>query len=1297
MASFKFGTNTPYWDSSQPPPERSTAEKTFGVAALFGAGGAAFGAGFIGTSTGNVFDKYYQVARVAGHASPFGMLASLRVPEIISPFLSKQFQGGAAGNITWSSNFLQTAESRRWISATTGRTEQELLNLGIGTDSSLVFERINGVKGAFGQGDLFVETAQGKRVLLSKNMMVTERSLSSTETFVNRTNINQFASALGTVIDEDLRMRNAFVNTANGVVGGSAHRWLPVPSITGNTSTFAEVLNRLSYGRGLAAFEAQRLNRAIETIGENVPVIGEVIQPFLKSDSLLVKNGPALKTYMRYGGLAAKLGAGAMMVAEYDWLMRYKKDDLFNRELGYSISSTAIGMTAGYLAGGRNRSLLRNFRPMVAAVAGITAFMGQNVLPGFDKGIVAGVSDTLSTMNIMRAHVGEVSGFSTYRRKLEDIFPGVTSLSTGVFAGLLSYGAFAIRHSGENRYVNWAKQIKGLKDQRGMTWKNTLTDLDTHFEAWEKVSYNLKPGHDLATFKQAHAARNWRRSIIPGEALNQRFERNYQQMITRGASTGDKFDAVIKHLRSSSHAKYKGLTGGVVSFIAGMGLHAILSGKLLGSIEDSEQLERQATGEELIPVRKSRWWGAGGTPYEGGKISYYKPSLNAQIQSDSKNASLWGDEVGKYGPIRRFLLENFTYHLEEKHYEDRPYPISSPGFANFPFFGKLLGSTIGSIIKPPRLMHVDEWARANGQGETEYLNVPKRLDSNPALGLGGTGIGAPVSPYRIDEVFGDLSYRLREAAGLIGFVKNQFQKMVTGEEIYSSGKMLLAESGSMYDTAKAFWDLELGGLATLTEIPRRFLPKERSSARNRYNPIRNQMPSWLPQEFQRGDPYSTTPSGYARLPGEGYAALHPELKGIDPEAYPLWYKYEILANVAYYSDEFRDVKNTVYRMRKAGRFTPEVEAMIDRVDKQVESQKFKRNYFVETTEQRNQSFPERLARNVYLETIDTARMLAAPIEYLIPGGFRPFQKFLPVGDVVKDYERFSIYGSETSFWDFSRAWKDYLGPSFYSTIRLLGYSGIPPELQQKREIDQYFDRLTYFKYMKLSEQAAAQGDGQAAKEYRTAAHKTTYGVNPFGNPLSIYGSLPPAEKERYEGFARLYKESDRERVLELLPEDQKILFSAIWAKQDGIKISRDDKQRSSDAEKMRQLEEYFSQNPIPREDWIGWNADVDMQDIKLNYIKGLGYESFDFGMWPSQEQMITRKPYLEGAEEAIQYSPPNILSSLHRAMLSKNNVDPMQSTYVTNSGGFTNGTSVTYINDNQESQIRRELARWDEN
>ena len=72
------------------------------------------------------------------------------------------------------------------------------------------------------------------------------------------------------------------------------------------------------------------------------------------------------------------------------------------------------------------------------------------------------------------------------------------------------------------------------------------------------------------------------------------------------------------------------------------------------------------------------------------------------------------------------------------------------------------------------------------------------------------------------------------------------------------------------------------------------------------------MPSWLPGDdymtnFRVGDPYVQIDDGYARLPGAGYEALHPELKGLNPEDYPDIHKLRILADVAPYSREYNQV------------------------------------------------------------------------------------------------------------------------------------------------------------------------------------------------------------------------------------------------------------------------------------------------------------------------------------------------------------------------------------------------------
>jgi len=82
------------------------------------------------------------------------------------------------------------------------------------------------------------------------------------------------------------------------------------------------------------------------------------------------------------------------------------------------------------------------------------------------------------------------------------------------------------------------------------------------------------------------------------------------------------------------------------------------------------------------------------------------------------------------------------------------------------------------------------------------------------------------------------------------------------------------------------------------------------------NEIPNTMPSWLPADdymtnFRVGDPYVKVDEGYARLPGAGYEAIHPEFKGLNPEDYPDINKLAILADVAPYSRQFHTFRQKV--------------------------------------------------------------------------------------------------------------------------------------------------------------------------------------------------------------------------------------------------------------------------------------------------------------------------------------------------------------------------------------------------
>jgi hypothetical protein len=76
----------------------------------------------------------------------------------------------------------------------------------------------------------------------------------------------------------------------------------------------------------------------------------------------------------------------------------------------------------------------------------------------------------------------------------------------------------------------------------------------------------------------------------------------------------------------------------------------------------------------------------------------------------------------------------------------------------------------------------------------------------------------------------------------------------------------------MTSPGRAYWDAMPSDPLSANEFVRRFLP-HRGEHVSEWNNLVNAAPSWLPQQFQTGDIYSSIRLGEARLPGAGLEAL----------------------------------------------------------------------------------------------------------------------------------------------------------------------------------------------------------------------------------------------------------------------------------------------------------------------------------------------------------------------------------------------------------------------------------------
>lgn len=341
---------------------------------------------------------------------------------------------------------------------------------------------------------------------------------------------------------------------------------------------------------------------------------------------------------------------------------------------------------------------------------------------------------------------------------------------------------------------------------------------------------------------------------------------------------------------------------------------------MLGSRETADELRRKYSGEDEVPIRAGRWWDVGSTPFSGGRIKYFRKHWYPLMQAKAEQVATYGSEDAywEHHPLLHpFKYLKDPYWVERQNYYDRPYPVSSPAFSNVPLVGPLLAATIGRIVKPTIRMH-PEW------DVNDYTLFSPRLEPDKALG--GLANPTPREEFSFKDVGKRELTSFAEFTGLPGFLATTIYGAAGGPSETPGKDVVLQGSRGMTSWSRQYYERELGALsgfnpADVTGMPfgyseplRRFIQPERGVLAA--NEIPNSMPSWLPGEdymlnFRTGDPYTKIPEGAARLPGRGYAAVHPELEGINPSDYDDLTRYKILADVAPYSKEYMIYKSKI--------------------------------------------------------------------------------------------------------------------------------------------------------------------------------------------------------------------------------------------------------------------------------------------------------------------------------------------------------------------------------------------------
>lgn len=904
--------------------------------------------------------------------------------------------------------------------------------------------------------------------------------------------------------------------------------------------------------------------------------------------------------------------------------------------------------------------------PLVAAAYATVDWLSEETLGVGPTDIATGV---FKEGHILVSHAAQLTGLHAIREKQEEIAPGSTSLlRLGAFPLIGALGGATIS------YMAGVNQMRKLQRDEKMMASVARAEVAERLMKFQGEGLFSKIGQAFTKHSGYYSKPN---SII-GKIL-------------RKIATVESGELVFKGINKVGPGKLAALVGAI-------GGAAIVTPFLAGAIAPSErpdELRAIYSGEQEVAIRKGRWWEFGRTPWEGGRVRYFRPHWYPRMQSDYKDKAIWGDDIPS--PISKWFQREFTYNLEAKHYEDRPYPITSLPFEDVPLIGPLLSQTLGRIIKPPQFMHTDEW----GGGSGPVSSFPG-YGTRVATEIGESPGGAPISPYGYQGLIGEQVYRMTEMTGLPGFTFESMKEAITGTGSFFEETPQLESARRAFGFERDYWDLQLGGLMGTTEAFRRLYPHRRRQI-PQYNPIRNTMPEWLPgpgeksPDFLHGDPYIKLPEGELRLPGRGYAARFPELEDVSPEDYPLIHQYKILADVASYSNQFRNVARQVKHMEKS-----EYEQNIyDTTEKQLQIKKEGKSFHeYQYLSPMGEIFGKQTTYSgsgALISTINEQIADAQPNQGIVAklyGGYwewmthnaetaldqltpiAPASKFIHMRTAIEAYERDDLYGSQNAFWQ--HPIRDFIAPFSRLAASSWGYSGVPGSIQDKRSLESYFDILEYMKATRLANMARSIGDAKAVQQFEKMKDQTLFGLNPYTDEFGdINKSMPRRERAYFNSFTNARTEQERSRILEMVPDNMKALYIARWRMGFASEIEKanqvneltssalaeadifmGDLQKEKAAEGLpqskklwaeflatRQSNENYgdwyrrtkllSQMPgIPGPDWVGWHPSVDIDDIKIKLIENMGADMHEYDLWPSRAHSIQNKPYIN--DEAIQ-------------------------------------------------------------
>lgn len=704
--------------------------------------------------------------------------------------------------------------------------------------------------------------------------------------------------------------------------------------------------------------------------------------------------------------------------------------------------------------------------------------------------------------------------------------------------------------------------------------------------------------------------------------------------------------------------------------------------------QTSKELEEEYKGERKVPVRKGRFWGSGFSPFFGSHPEYFDYSWYYKLKNDLSYRGLYGskDEYFQYHqnvfgvplptPTNYFGLSNLAnpYRWEQNNYYSRPYVQTGSPLENFPIFGPLLSATIGQALKPVMTRPSELPLLRAGLVDKGLQPSTAQMLGVPPIAASEQQIEDPNDPIQRLKKMGDVAM---EPFGVYKFVMEYF-----GASLSPSGGPRYASSDVATSEGRQFYGQGLGGGLYQTEFLRRFMLSEYSTTHNLQrllNPIKNQMPSFLPgsfsdnvkdrtymKDFHMGDPFLLIQNGEYRLPGKLYEEIN-KLHSGTPGVYDYLDQFLILADVAPYSDSYRRLEKQVKDKLELKQIEPEWEqkvfsAMSQR--KQVIGVDSRYPRIEDQLVSLNEGIKQEAMSSSYVSARKAYDFLTHDVLAEIP---YVGSKLFPFRSPYEQYRKQFVEGAEYADWD--RPYESIIRPMYYdmaledpltagvkggiigalmygpmrffvpfmgvqtnlsknvlfgsaigaaaSTERILGGKSenyIPRHVVDEANFYEYTDKFTYLKARMYEEEARRLGESQAASQFSKIQRKTMVGAN---NSIMMKAALPRSVDRRYfDYFAS--QEGFSEAQLNGLPEYMASALEKAYTKDFPSKEQSD-----------QDVVNYFSVNPLPSTNFIGWHPSVPSQAVKMKLVQhglnGVSDNMHRFGFFESQQNELENR------------------------------------------------------------------------